>query len=474
MSTLGPSITIDDFAHIAPHFDPAHYHDGGEGREDLTVYEGGAVSNYAGGSNLIYIPGDIYYTMKALIDGIKKGENEEITDAAMRLSGIPMNIISASGTIVGYGVGFGIIPKAAWFFSPITIITGLILCIVEGIVDYVSLRRQLRFEKKFDFEFLSQIRNMVDYQDEKSALNAIRKINKIIAEDPELLKRLVGAEQIEIVRNLMSEIQDEVDKQPHLLPTILNHYRPALEEVGRQALIPNLQRLRDEYLHVNAAEILDICEKISKKSDLEGKKLTEAIFEELQTLSMNKKKKLARRIRPWMVDEANQTIDPLLKGIVKKDSEAILEGLRLADDIYVQNAKKQLIHILGVVALTFAALSLIAMAIGCPASIPYILAGVAMTIALVRAGIFAGTLDSRGWTFEPQKMLPEFIRKRIFKDTPRYPEIKHRYQKGITPPERKRERFIYTQQLDLHKKGFENLKATGNPNLPYLPHALYV
>lgn len=474
MSTLGPSLSHDGFAILVPQFDPAHYHDGEERREDLMVYEGGASSNYAGGSNLLYIPSDVYYTMKALYDGVKQGEKEEIADASMRLIGIPMNFVSASGTIIGYGIGFGLIPKTALMFNPITMITGLILCIVEGIVDYVSLQRQFRFEKKFDFEFLSQLRNMVDYRDRRSASNAVRKINKIIAQDPDLLKRLVGAEQSEVIRNLMSEIQSEADKQPDLLPTILNHYRPALEEVGRLALIPNLQKLRDEYLHVNASEIMEICEKVSKKTGLKGKELTDATFEELQRVSTNKKKKLARRIRPWMVDEANRTIDPLLKAIVKKDSEAILEGLRLSDDIYAQNAKKQLVHILGMVALTFAALSLIALAISVPHSIPFIIAGVAMTLALIRAGVFAGSLDSRGWTFEPQKMLPEFIRKRIFKDTPCYPEIKHRYQKGITPPERTRERHVYTQKLDLHKKGFEHVRTKGDTNVPFLPHVLYV
>lgn len=444
----------DSFTSIVPQFESTHFHNGDETAEDLTVYEGGAVSNYAGGSNLLYIPADVYYTMKALIDGIKRGENEEITDATMRMIGIPMNVTSASGTVIGYLAGFGLITKVPWYIGGITLITGLLLCVFEGVVDGVSYRRQARFEKKFDFEFLSHLRHMIDFQKNQLSRTAIDCMPELLEQHPEMVERLFGAEQGKIVKELMTEIRDEVQKQPHLTPSILNHYRPALEEISRQALIPNLQKLRDDYLQVHSSEMKEIHDRLSGQG-LEKDELISAMYEEFKNLSITKKKKLARRIRPWMVDEANQTIDPLLKGVVEKDPGAIREGLKLADDVYAQSAKKQLVHILGMAALLIAGLSLLAMAIAMPATIPYILAAVAMTVALARAGVFSGTLDSRGWSFEPQKMLPEFIRKRIFTDTPRYPEIKHKYRRGITPVEMVREKHAYTQQLDLSKKGFK-------------------
>lgn len=444
----------ESFIPLASQFKGTHFYNGDETAKDLTIYEGGAASNYCGGSNLLYIPTDVYYTMKALIDGIKRGENEEITDATTRMIGIPMNVTSASGIVIGYLARFGFITKVSTFISGATIIAGLLLCVFEGIVDEVSYKRQSRFEKKFDFEFLSLLRNMVDYQQNSRSHLAIDYMPEFLQQHPEMLEHLFGAEQGKIVKDLMSEIRGEVKKQPHLTPSILNHYRPALEEINRQALISNLQRLRDKYLQVHSNEMIEIHDRLAEQG-IEKDALISAMYKEFQNLSIIKKKKLARRIRPWMVDEANQTIDPLLKGIVEKDPAAIREGLKLADDMYAQSQKKQLAHILGMAALIIAGLSLLAMSIAMPAAIPYILAGVAMTVGLARAGVFLGSLDSRGWTFEPQKMLPEFIYNRIFTDTPRYPEIKHKYKRGITPVEMVREKHTYTQQLDLSKKGFK-------------------
>ena len=250
-----------DFHLVFPDHDPRLYHDGEEKAEDLAVYEGGAVPNYAGGSNLLYLPSDTYYTVKAIYHSIKNCDYEEFTDATMRMIGIPMNFISAAGTIVGYGIGFGLIPAIA-VILPLTVIAGSILCIVEGIVDSISLSRQIDFEEEFDFELLSHLRNMVDYEDEKTAKNAVIKMNDYIEENPDSLARFVGEEQAEIIKNLMSEIQEEIEKNPELLPSILNHYRPALEEVSRQVLIPNLRSLRNDYLHVTASEIHDVYESL--------------------------------------------------------------------------------------------------------------------------------------------------------------------------------------------------------------------
>ena len=73
-----------------------------------------------------------------------------------------------------------------------------------------------------------------------------------------------------------------------------------------------------------------------------------------------------------------------------------------------------MIHILGVIALVIAAASIITMAIGCPITIPYILIGVATTIALARFIAYKGSLDVRGWSFSPSRILPDCIRKNLY------------------------------------------------------------
>ena len=196
----------------------------------------------------------------------------------------------------------------------------------------------------------------------------------------------------------------------------------------------DLKHLEEEFLQLNPEEVVKIHSKVLQKNQGKGlKELQEITIKKLREKLAIKKKNFARRVRPWMVSEASETVSPILSGVVKNNSEAIKEGLRLADDIHSQSKKKKLAHILGIIALVFAAASLVTMCVTCPAFLPFLLVGIATTFALARAFVYSGSLESRGWTFEPKKCVPEFIRKRIWRETK--PEIKQQKfrQKVVNP-----------------------------------------
>ena len=71
-------------------------------------------------------------------------------------------------------------------------------------------------------------------------------------------------------------------------------------------------------------------------------------------------------------------------------------------------------------------------------------------------------------TFEPKKILPLFIRKRIFSDPgPETPKITHQYQRCMLPEQdRQWIKLLHKQQLDLQKRGFESV-AKGQRPSPY-------
>lgn len=143
--------------------------------------------------------------------------------------------------------------------------------------------------------------------------------------------------------------------------------------------------------------------------------------------------------------------------------------------MHTQSKKKKLAHILGIIALVVAAASLIALAVTCPAAIPYILAGVAMTFALARAGVFAGTLESRGWTFEPKRFSLTGSEKEFSDPGPDVPEIKHTYQRVVVPQEQREWiELLHKRQLDLQKQGFESFRDTEFANPFYPARRLFV
>jgi len=401
--------------------------------DKIAPYEVAGFPNYPGSSNLLYLPIDIYYTLKSLGHSIDHGDTEEICDASARLLGVPANFVSAAGFLVGYGIGLGIIPASVVLLLPIAYGAGIALCIIEGAVDAWSLNRQHKFENQFDFDFLSNLRYMVsDFESSKSS-EAIEEMAELVNKNPESLKQLYG-EQFENVKNLFNQMNEELEENPYDADLILKKYASPLEEIARLAVMKDLKHLEEEFLQLNPEEVVKIHSKVLQKNQEKSlEELQEITIKKLREELAIKKKRLARRVRPWMVSEASETVSPILSGVIKNDSEAIKEGLRLADDIHSQSKKKKIAHILGIIALVFAAASLVTMCVTCPAFLPFLLVGIATTFALARVFVYSGSLDSRGWTFEPKKCVPEFIRKRIWEEPK--PEIKQQKfrQKVVNP-----------------------------------------
>ena len=379
----------------------------------ISPYESPAFSNYPGGTNLLYLPEDIYSSAKTLYKSLKDGDSEETHDASIRLLGAPANFISASGTLINYGVGLNLIPMKLIALIPFSYILGVVLCTVEGSLDIISLKREVRFCKRFDFDLLAKMNKLIQNFSPKESYKALKDINAKVQEHPKEFEKLFGKEQTNRIQKLFQNIKKEVDAKPLRYRKVLIKHAPALKEFSRHLLINNLVKLQRDYLELTPEEVMKVCQKTSKK--FEGKTGTEQ--EQLEYLEKKlhktlniKKKKLARRVRPWMVAEAGQKTIPLLEGLLNNTPKAIEESLNLCEDIHTQTQKKTFVHILGIVALLFAAISLVTLIVGCAPAIPYILIGIATTIALVRMIAYITALDTRGWKVDFQALLPNFLK----------------------------------------------------------------
>ncbi|MCB1116808.1 MAG: hypothetical protein KDK71_10100, partial [Chlamydiia bacterium] len=416
-------------------------------------YEVGFLTNINGAFNIFSLPFDLYQTISALFKSTAAGDSEEYNDAALRLLGIPANAFSAVGTILSYGAQFGILKALPAFLGPAALGAGIGLCVIEGIVDLVSLYRQTKFEQQFDFAFLSHLRRVMDSSDPKSALKAAREFKQYVTSHPDALEQMFGKEQGPVVAQRLLELAKEIEHDPK--HALTKDSRSDLLKIARNPLINNLQTLREEYLEITGKDVIEIITKL-KSEGVSNDDFQQKFKEEIDNLAYTKKKKLARRARPWMLNEGIREVNPLLKGVINSDDDATLEGLRFMDDMHTQSDKQKLTQILGVITLGFAVLSLVGMLASAPTAIPFILLGIALTIFLVRAGIFAGTLNSRGWTFEPSKILPEFIRKKIFGGSPE-PLKEYQYTKATVAEERSAR--VYDNKLQLNSSPNLNSQA---------------
>ena len=416
----------------------------------ISPYESPAFSNYPAGSNLLYLPSDIYNSAKTLYRSLKEGDWEESQDSSIRLVGAPANLLSAGGAVIQYGIGLHIIPTTHFLvaLAPFTYIFGVVLCIVEGIVDSFSLKREMNFVAKFDFDLLTKMKKLLEDFNPIESPKALKEMTALFNENPQKLEELFGKRQTQQICELFNKIERDVGATPLHYRKVLRKYAPAIGEVTRHLMINNLSKLQREYLELTPEEVKTLCKKTAKKfenTSIPMEKQLEHLEEQLQAALNIKKKELARRVRPWMVDEANQKTVPLLKGLMNNDPTALKESLSFVKDINIQTLKKTLVHILGIIALVIAAVSIITMLVGCPHLIPFILIGIATAVGLIRMIAYITTLDTRGWEVDWKALIPKSLKTELPKEEEEesfekfrlhssvpmnqpYHKIKHHYQ----------------------------------------------
>ncbi len=333
-------------------------------------------------ANPLFIMTLIHEAVKSFFTAMAHGDREELSLTSARLLMISPRIVQGIGNILLYLPSLGMISKIAPAISIIPSYIGAGLCIAEGAVDAWLFNEQRKFTQEYDFKVLSHLRYMIGDYDPVHAPAAI----KWLAENR--------------TEPVFSKMKQFLDEYPLRANEIITENEEELEKIAERLLKKDLGKLQTNYLELSAEEVREI--------GAENK-------EQLSIQLGIKKKWLARRLRPWMVREANEKVLPILYGLdhgLRK--EAIKEGLRLSDDIHAQAKKKQLAHTMGVIAMIAATVGLVCVAVALPPSIPYLFALIAATFSFARMGVFNGMLETRGWSLSPKYFIPEFIRNRIF------------------------------------------------------------
>ena len=404
-------------------------------KKDSTPYDAGAGVNYPGITNAFFIPYDLFCTLKALVHAIKKFDEEEFVDSFFRLNGLPPSLMYVLGGSAFYAKLFGIfnhIPLALTL-SGMTVGGGL-LCVFELIVESISLLRQKRFEQKHHFEPLSALRTLLfDLPTHpKKIVRTIEKIEQFVKKNRR--NRSINRNAINTLQKWIASAYQKKTGNPEELLKYVKESSPLLKAVTKKILTDHLENIHDTYLSITNQEIEAIENMLLMKAPNLKQKETAPLEEKaLRDLLIKKQTKLARRIRPWLVQETNQALPLLIPKIRADDARSLKEGLQLSEEIWIQSKKKKIAHLLAILTLLFAMISLACLLITSPVAIPYVVSGVAFTFGCLRFGLFSGTLDSRGWTFEPKKMLPLWIRKKLFSDADLSPIRQYPYQKNEEP-----------------------------------------
>ena len=173
--------------------------------------------------------------------------------------------------------------------------------------------------------------------------------------------------------------------------------------------------------------------------------------------------KLARRIRPGVTKAIDDKVNLLIKGLSRKSSkkvqdEAIEVGESLMRMIRTQSHKKELVHVVGIIALVFIIAGTAMLLPSSPLLLnSVILSSIGFGFGTARYLLYKGLLDSEGWKFSASNCIPKIF-KRIYKacteKKPKieikkgsYPSTIHLYHKRISNEERQRVNNEYLKLL---------------------------
>lgn len=372
-------------------------------------------------TNLFTALPDAYTATKSLIHSIKQSDSEGAQDASAALLAVPINVGSSVGTLLDYGVGLKILPHSFTALLTPTYILGLVLCTIQGMIDTLGLSRQVSFGNEFDFELLKNLKILSEKPDTTTGYKAFTKVLSILKKSKDGIEEVYGKEDSQALYKFLGDLKEALDERPHYRKFILEQFESEFKELTQVALSTNLLHLQEKYLQLNPSEVKKIAAHVEKKyHDRPVEKQREKLSQGLEKALNKKRKNLARRVRPWMVHEAVDTNHSILMGLTSENKDnkdlAIQEGLTLMNDMRLQNMKKKIVHVIGILAFVIAAASLITLLAGCPYVIPVILMTVATIVATGRFLAFASSLDTRGWDFSLKDTLPDFIRNRIYDD----------------------------------------------------------
>jgi hypothetical protein len=362
--------------------------------KDMKLYLGPGYTNLPGATNLFFAPYDFYQALKAFRKAHKINDVEGMYENGLRTIQAPISFGQAALELSWFAISRGMTflktiqntntPPLLSIAGPVLksiTAAAFILCAIEGIIEAVGLIRSFQFYRKiypFDIE------------------------------------------------NLKSELSRDI-----------------LENLEENIYLTKMQNIRKKYFHISAKKLREINHCIQNKFNhltLEEKKEKQAQI--IQSHFDIKKNKLVRRVHPWLADEIEKSLTPVIEDLRDpkhgKREKAKEKAAAIFKDIQIQSQKKLLIHTIGLLAVLITIAGLIAGCCACPLLIPCLLLAIGTMLSLLRYYLYWGLMQCKGWNFSVGNCIPDYIKKI--------------YEKIISPPHQSEARTIpavYSDQSTL-------------------------
>jgi hypothetical protein len=369
--------------------------------DSITPFTENASLNAPGLSNVIFAPinwcSDFFSIYKSKIDFDMEG----ILDATCKFLSSNFSIPNAflnvdvylSGTIKALHSSLLLGNKTALFVLD----CGLLVCLLETIYHGIYLKRSHKFLKKeiFAYENLISLGLSKKVSDK---LLFIDKFLKVLKDKKDIFKEV----DVDNLTLKLLSFKKRLKEDPASINSM--EFSDSVSFLYKR----KIKNLKDDYFTLSDKEMVKVKKKASKKN-IENQILIDRAL-------VSKKTNLARRVRPWMVMEIDETLPQIEKGLsdssTKEDKKlAIGKSQKLFIDMKTQARKLYIGRIIGILALG------IITPLGLFMGFYFAHAGISMAFSIFGClssfgrYLFVSTCqDRRGWNFALIDAFPNFLK----------------------------------------------------------------
>lgn len=372
----------------------------------ILAYNGAGCTNVPGMTNLLYAPGDISNTTKALFKAYDLNDQEALLDTLVRISGMPFSILHAFLTMISNALEacafFKLISSPVLKFTFPIVIFGLALTSIEGIYELVGLKRSIKFSIDIHHQLLGKIAKILNAKTPKEQVVRLEKFLQKLQ-----LKN--GDNQFpNALLKILDEWKSDPGKTQQQLVNILEQFKEPLTKRALTSLHSKFFTL-SENDHQKIRTLMT--QYFSGLKDAERDKKLAEITEKTLTV---KKNKLARRVRPWLAAELDKEL-PILLSLLNSANphvrkRAVQRGEALFHKVKTQTDKKLFMSILGGITILLTLAGLALMLIGAPYLLPLLLITAGGALSILSSVLHAGLMDNEGWKVTWSNAVPEFVK----------------------------------------------------------------
>lgn len=379
------------------------------------VYLGPGYSNLPSVINMFFGPRDLYNSLWASIKAYDIGDKEGMVENGLRIAEAPFSIYNAFLQCIWYGLQIAVWAKSlsasvVAMLLPLSITStaaGLSICALEGALETLGIIRSVRFFKE-------------NYPSELQSL-----INAAALQDPAKRKEQFSACLEKILKiDLPASVKAEIKAfKENILHSgeFQEASKTLLASVEEKTYLHHLQHLREKSFTVNADKIKEIEKYVEKLPRLTAEEKLQRKKQIIATNLDTKKNCLIRRIQHRLTDQLEQQLPELIQNLQSPHPEVRLEAKRKAaelfEDLRTQFQKNVLVNAAGLLAVVLTIVGLVLGYVACPLLIIITLFAFGAVLAFGRGYLQLGLLESKGWKFEKERCIPNFV-KRIFQKSP--------------------------------------------------------